>query len=612
MPRGSIQSQIGYERPSDSPSNALQQQKKIEEEKNKAKLEALKRWNKTEQELTAKQKELLEKKNLEIEKKYNKKSLEERKKKYQEDYELAITNQEKFSAKAKEFGINTLQAIGGAAKQTLSAVSDGIGSYLGVYSDYMSGIETRLQGSTRDFASVTKTIKSAVGASPYVKQTAILEKLNQLVSQGISYNVEQRAFLGTVSENIARTFDAANGTLLQLIRIQQADTTAARLGLESSLTKYFNMMFGDTSYLSDTFDAVSSILMQSTSQLTGARGVEYEYAIQKWLGSMASVGVSQSTLQSIATGLNYLGTGDISGLSSNQTLQRLLVTAAGSSYADILTGGLNAENANQILQNIVGFAQQIGNIQNNVLRQQYANLFGFQLSDLTGLMKLTTEDINSITSNMLSYTQMYQETVNQIATIGDRMSLKQKLDTAMSNVMTTMGESIANSTGAYATWLIADIMQKSGADIAIPTFTVMGTGVDLNTTVAGLMKTGLVGYSLLGSLGTLVNTLIKKGQLDIGAWGAEEYTTRGGRTSLRTTGVSSNISSSAFIGDVSTSSLYEGSVAKAKETVSYKADENEDNLETILKQDIAVTLKNIYSLLVNGVKISSDSYYREI
>nr|DAU00298.1 MAG TPA: hypothetical protein [Bacteriophage sp.] len=41
-----------------------------------------------------------------------------------------------------------------------------------------------------------------------------------MVDLGINYNLEERAFLATISDKVATTFDAANGTLLRLIRLQ--------------------------------------------------------------------------------------------------------------------------------------------------------------------------------------------------------------------------------------------------------------------------------------------------------------------------------------------------------------------------------------------------------
>ena len=43
----------------------------------------------------------------------------------------------------------------------------------------MSGIEARIQGSNKDFKSLTNAITRGVGFSPYVKQTAVLENLSK-------------------------------------------------------------------------------------------------------------------------------------------------------------------------------------------------------------------------------------------------------------------------------------------------------------------------------------------------------------------------------------------------------------------------------------------------
>ena len=70
-----------------------------------------------------------------------------------------------------------------------------------------------------------------------------------MVSQGIAFNVEQRAALDVMKDKIATTFDAANGTLLRLVRIQEQDTTAGRLGMESALTAFLNNMYQTTEYM---------------------------------------------------------------------------------------------------------------------------------------------------------------------------------------------------------------------------------------------------------------------------------------------------------------------------------------------------------------------------
>ena len=273
MARGGVERAAGVTDTRDSDKRYIEYLSK----RNKITLEYIKKLNKDIASLTEKEREALDKKLENFDKAANRKTLEEKKKLYQEEYELAVKAQDKLKAGLKIMATDAAK-IG---KKVFKSATSGIDDYLGAYSKYMSGIETRLQGSAKSFADISGTISNAIGWSPLVKQTAVLEKLNQLVAEGIAYNVEQRAFLGTISEKIATTFDAANGTLLQLIRIQQADTTAARLGLEASLTTYFNKMFGDTSYLSNTFDSVSEILLESSSQMGYKQSVEFEYAVQK-------------------------------------------------------------------------------------------------------------------------------------------------------------------------------------------------------------------------------------------------------------------------------------------------------------------------------------------
>lgn len=102
-----------------------------------------------------------------------------------------------------------------------------------------------------------------------------------MVSQGIAFNVEQRATLAELSGKIATTFDAANGTLLRLVRIQQQDTTAGRLGMESALTAFLNNMYSTTEYMSQLATSVKSSLEEAMSLMTGENALSFEYQIQK-------------------------------------------------------------------------------------------------------------------------------------------------------------------------------------------------------------------------------------------------------------------------------------------------------------------------------------------
>lgn len=102
--------------------------------------------------------------------------------------------------------------------------------------------------------------------------------------------------MATVKDEIVNTFDAFDSNLLRLIRIQSADSTAARLGLEAALSKSFNAWFEDTAYLNDAFDTVSANLLEASSLLSRAASTELEYAAQKWLGALYEAGASQNLI----------------------------------------------------------------------------------------------------------------------------------------------------------------------------------------------------------------------------------------------------------------------------------------------------------------------------
>ena len=456
MARGELRQDIGLVSSTDSSQNkqAIQILQQREEIRNKIALQYAKSLNKQLADLDEKEQERIDKKTAAIWKKRNDERLKHDKEYFKEYAELSINTFDKIKKGFQELGGNIEQSARKVFSAGINALDSGISGYIGTYSNYMSGIEARIQGSNKDFKSLTNAITRGVGFSPYVKQTAVLENLSKLVEQGIVYNVEQRAFLATVSDKIATTFKSFDSNLAQIIKIQQADSTAARLGLEASLTQFFNRTFSDSSYLNSMFNTVRGSLIGAESQLNREQAVELEYVVQKWLGSLSSVGLSDTTIQQLAQGIGYLGSGDIGALSSNQALQNLLLMAsqrAGVDYAATLTGGMDAATANKLLRGVVTYGQEIAKNTNYVVRSKYAEMFGLTISDMTSLLNLSSQDLVNISNNMLSYSGAVAETTNQLAQIGSRMSIKEKIDTAFSNVMSTVGEGIAKNAASYTT-----------------------------------------------------------------------------------------------------------------------------------------------------------------
>ena len=293
---------------------------------------------------------------------------------------------------------------------------------------------------------------NAVGSNPYVKLSKLLENASKAVETGIAYNVEQRAFLETIKDDIATTFDAFNSNLLRLIRLQQNDSTAARLGLEADLTKLFNSYFSDTSYLSNAFDTVSANLTEAIAQMGTKEGVAFEYEVQKWLGSLYAVGFSDSAIGNIATALGQLGSGDVSGLANNQQMQNLIVMAAsrvGLSYADMLTEGLDADTTNKLLASMVDYLQEIAESDNKVIKSQYSQIFGLTSADLVAVKNLGDTAI-SLAQDSLSYTDAIGELYDQINQLPSRLSIGEMTGNLIDNVKYTLASGIADNPITYA------------------------------------------------------------------------------------------------------------------------------------------------------------------
>ena len=492
----------------------------------------------------------------------------------------------RLKAAAKETGNRLKEAAAAVGKALVNNTIQGIDGYMSVYGQYMGKVDARLQGSNRDFKDIMTTFRKNLSFSPLIRQTEVISKLNSLVEQGISYNVEQRAFLGTINEKIAATFDAANGTLLQLIRIQQADTTAARLGIEASLTRFLNSTFEDSSYLSDTYDKVAASLLGASSQLGRDEAVAFEYVVQKWLGSLGSVGVSENTLLQIASGINALVTGDITTLSSNNSLMNLIAMAAnnaGLPLGTALTKGISSSDANRLLREVVEYTQELATTSNQVVKSQYAELFGLSISDFTSVLNLTSKDLDNIGKNMYSYSQAIQETNNQLKMVQSRTHISEMIENLFDNAVLGAATAISSNPASYMTWIAASFIKDvtGGVKIPIPIPTTDVYELELMGTIQmGMAGLGLLS-TLIGSLGSLFNG----GAMNLANWGGKETTTRGTGFQGIDSGVGTSTSQSSYVGSEDSSALKDSAMSySSSEMESNQSGEDPaDNMEAILK-----------------------------
>ena len=428
-----------------------------------------------------------------------------------------------------------LDTVTNAIKNTNNAVYQA----LDAIKDIKAPLMARLQGSDKTYEDIVELFTKNIGASPYISQQKVLENLKKLSDEGIAYNIEERAFLGTISEKIATTFDAFDSNLARLIRLQQADTTAARLGMEAMMTKFLNSKFFDTSYLSDAFDSVSEAIIDSLSRMNYAEGTEFEFMLQKWLGSLYSLGMSSTAVEEIAKGINMLSTGDVAGLASNTPMQTLLAMSASRTsnvdYAEALTEGLNASQLNSLMKSMVGYLKEIAqdSATNRVVLSAYGDIFGMSISDFQSIQNLTEGDISEIANATMGYTGAIKELYSQLREVKERTSLGERYSTALSNITFSTAEKISADPLAYTTLLITDLVNNVTGGLPIFTSGVMGNFLDLSAfTIEGIIKTAVIGANLLSLTGQIVDAVqgntVGLTTKDIWKrWGASQLTPRG-------------------------------------------------------------------------------------
>ena len=488
-----------------------------------------------------------------------------------DQYNRDIRNLE-LQTKSEEMLANLSDTIKKGLTDALNKGLDQVSEAIDDVTSHRTKIMARLQGyggDEYDYSGMLSTVSRNLAASPYITQRAFMKKLDEAVDKGIAYNVEQRTFLATITDEIATTFNAFDSNLMRIIRLQQADSTAARLGMEAALTKTLNQVFSDTSYLSDMYDSVTQAIVDSEATMSRERATEFEYTVQKWLGSLYSLGASNNLISQIAQGLNYLGTGNVQALASNSPLQTLFAMSAsraeGLDYADLLVQGLDASNTNKLMKAMVEYLKEIAvtNKANNVVKAAYGDLYNMSLADMRAITSLSSSDITSIYAENMSYGDMTNSLSNQFSSISKRLSTGEMIKNVLDNFVYSIGSEISQNAVSYTIWQVTDLIEKATGGIHIPAVSVFGNMVDLSSfTLEGIMKTGLVGLNTLGQIGNIVSSLNSGGGLSLSGWNYADTLQRG-QISETTTGSVASTSGSMTIGSSSSSDIKKSSLASA-------------------------------------------------
>ena len=387
--------------------------------------------------------------------------------------------------KTGDKAINLLSRISQATHNLNQTMVEGV---VDIYSS-MGRMEARLYGSDKSFASIISDIKTTVGVNSLVTQRDVLTSLEELVDNGITYNVEQRALLGSLSDSLVANFDVMSDSLTRLIRLQQQDNTQAYIGSESLLTNFLNTNFNDTSYLNGLYSSVYDAIIDGMSTLNADQASQFNYNVQKWLGALYSVGLSSSAVNMIAQAMNDIATGNLD--SQSQTLLALAAQRSGVSYASYLTTGVTGDSVNKLLQSMVEYLQSIAtNTDSNVVKKQFANLFGLTMSDWTAISNLSTTDIGTIANNTINLATATQETEKLLSeTLLERIHSSTKINNLMENVKYSYGAGIANDETAYMEYVGSNLAMTIGDSLG----SMMGKIVSVteNSNQQKLLKIGL-------------------------------------------------------------------------------------------------------------------------
>ena len=498
-----------------------------------------------------------------------------------------------------------------------------------------SAIDTRLQGSSNEkfagsyWGALSRDMMSVGAFTPYFRQQDFANNIKSLVERGIAFDLKQRAFLTTIQGKIADTFDASNGTLLRLIRLQQEDSTAGRLGMESALNTFLNSMYENTEYLNDAAASVKSSLEEMQSFMTGALSTEVEYQVQKWMGSLYSVGMSQEAVNSIANAFGQITAGQIEGLTGGGTGNLIIMAAndAGISIAEMLTNGIDPTNTNRLLEATVNYLAEIAasSADNRVVQQQLASVFGVRASDLRAATNLASKgSISAIAGQSMSYDSMVNQLLMMAGTMHQRTSLGEMMTNIWENGKYSIANSMSNNPVSYLIYKLASVLDATTGGIALPFVNAMGFGVDLNTTVADLMRVAAVGTGLLTNIAPMISGLGSSfsgramlSQMGIESGGGLAVTPRGGVSILSTASMdtmSAGVSESGYIGNASSSDIKNATLQEASDTKKSLMVEAQEEQGSTPVDEINMTVLKIYELLSDVVtgastlRVRVDSY----
>ena len=358
------------------------------------------------------------------------------------------------------------------------------------------------------YRAFSETAESALATSGVLTQKEYLQQIRQLASQGIASGVETAALLSAVAEKTVPTFNATEGYIRRLVRLQEKNAAERFFGLESIIQGSLNAQFGESSYLNQLFDSVNDNLTDAITQLGDKLSGSYGFlnTTQTWLSYLYEQGIDPSTIQSLSQTINALGSGNVSGVSSNSGMQKLMLLSmdrANLDYATILQNGLDSATVNALFSSMADYLKNITTTtsSNNVLENAYANLFGLSMADMYAFGQLAQKptqfyDVNNTT--------LENELTNRLNMVSENAytNISEKIDNIISNLTFEFGNNIASSPAGYATWKIGNLAMDIGDQLKEdkgfhPIRNTIAKGIEAAGGVALMLDTVISGFDLM-------------------------------------------------------------------------------------------------------------------
>ena len=365
------------------------------------------------------------------------------------------------------FGDTIVNAVA-ASRNFFNGIVDGTVSSISQYYGPIAASLEGVNGELKDFKSINNRLQLDIGLSSLVKQEAVLNSINNLVSQGITSDIESLGILTSIRDKTVSSFDVTNSDLRRLVRLnqQRGNLTAKQFGLADALKESFNSTFGDSSFLNGMFQSLTGTVLDAVSANANSGGTDstaFYSVLESWLGAMYESGVDTNTVNAIAQGVNYLGSGNVQALSGNKQLQNLMLLSmdrAGLDYADILQRGLSDSNMNVLLSTIVDYLAEItsNTKENNVLQSSYANLFNMSVTDMTAIQNLSKSGYSAL--GMTGANALAQAS-NELNKVASRTSAAEQINNVIDNAKYVFGSSIAENKLSYFTYKASNLILDS-------------------------------------------------------------------------------------------------------------------------------------------------------